>query len=143
MTDYFVSMTIPADTPVTSPVKLEVTLEGEVLNEIAYLIPPGWCALAHFRLMYGEKQVYPYEPDTWVTGDDLFHRAPLRWRIPGKRDKVRLEGYNEDDTYDHAVYVWLTVEREAEVRMAKAVREGLKEVVEFARRVLGYGRRRR
>jgi len=107
MGDYFVKLKIPANTPVDKPVTAEVTLKGEVLAELAYLIPPGWSALAHFAVFYGIKQIYPAELGTWVTGDDLYRLVALRWHLPESPAKLTIKGYNQDDTYPHTVYLWL------------------------------------
>jgi len=107
MGDYFTKLTIPANTPEDQPAVTTVEVEGEVLDELAYLIPPGWSALAYFSLFYGIKQIYPYEAGTWVTGDNLYRQVPIKWRLPESPCKLTLKGYNEDDTYPHTVYMWL------------------------------------
>jgi len=115
MGDYFTKLKIPAKTPVDAPTEKDVELEGEVLDRLAYLIPPGWAALAHFSVFYGIKQIYPAEKDTWVTGDNLFRDVPIRWRLPESPCILTVKGYNEDDTYDHTVYLWLLTKPEEEV----------------------------
>jgi len=105
--DYFTSLNIPAKTPKTAPVEKDIEIEGEILSELAYLIPPGWCALAHFSIFYGIKQIYPEEKDTWVTGDDVYRPVPIRWTLPESPCKLTIKGYNQDDTYAHTVYLWL------------------------------------
>jgi len=80
--DYFISLTIPPGTPEDSPAQIHVEVEGYRLEEIAYLIPAGWCALARFAVFYGIYQIYPITPGTWCTGDDLYRAVPLRWRLP-------------------------------------------------------------
>jgi len=121
MGDYFVSLTIPANTPEASPATKDVEIEGEILSEIAYLVPPGWCALAHFAVFYGIKQIYPEEEGTWVTGDDLYRPVPVKWRLPESPCKVTIKGWNEDDTYPHTLYLWLLTAPEEEARPWKII----------------------
>jgi len=64
MGEYFTWLTIPAATSPENPATKTIEVEGEVLSEIAYLIPAGWCALAHFSIFYGIKQIYPVEAGT-------------------------------------------------------------------------------
>jgi len=116
MGDYFFKLTIPANTPEDQPAVTTVEVEGEVLDELAYLIPRGWSALAHFSLFYGIKQIYPKEPGTWVTGDRLYRQVPIKWRLPESPCKLTLKGYNEDDTYPHTIYMWLLLTTIAEAR---------------------------
>jgi len=115
MGDYFTMLKIPANTPLDKPAETTLEVEGEVLDELAYLIPPGWSALAHFSIFYGIKQIYPVETGTWVTGDDLYRPVPIRWKLPESPCKLTIKGYNQDDTYDHSVYLWLLTKPEEEV----------------------------
>jgi len=115
MGDYFAKLTIPANTPVDKPVTADVEVEGEVLAELAYLIPPGWSALAHFAIFYGIKQIYPAEAGTWVTGDDLYRMVPIRWVLPETPCKLTVKGYSEGAAYDHTLYLWLLTKPKEEV----------------------------
>jgi len=121
MGDYFVSLIIPANTPEPSPATKDIEIEGEVLSEIAYLIPPGWCALAHFALFYGIHQIYPEQLGTWVTGDDLYRSVPLKWPLPESPVKITIKAWNEDDTYEHSVYLWLLTAPEEEAKPWKTI----------------------
>jgi len=114
MPDYFTKLKIPANTPVDKPVTADVKVEGEVLAELAYLIPPGWWALAHFAVFYGIKQNYPAEAGTWATGDNLYRPVPLRWHLPEPKTTLTIKGYNQDETYPHTVYLWLLTKPEEE-----------------------------
>lgn len=121
MPEYFRKLTIPANTPENKPVGIDIEVEGEVLSEIAYLIPPGWCALAHFALFYGIEQIYPEELGTWITGDNVFRVVPLKWNMPEWRTKISIRGWNEDDTYEHSVFVWLLTATKEEARPWEAL----------------------
>jgi len=117
MGEYFIKLTIPANTPSDKPAETTIQVEGEILKEIAYLIPPGWYALAHFALFYGIKQVYPELEGQWMTGNDQFRVVHLNWKLPEYPCKLTVKGYNEDDTYEHKLYIsLLTVERVEEAR---------------------------
>jgi len=131
--DYFTWLTIPAGTPKNAPVEKEVTVEGQILDEIAYLIPPGWCALAHFSVFYGIKQIYPYKPEIWVTGDNLYRVVPLKWPLPELKTKLTLKGYNEDNTFPHTVYMWLLTMPEEEARPWRI----LADFVKILKRLMG------
>jgi len=115
MGDYFTKLKIPANTPLDKPAETTVEIEGDVLDELAYLIPPGWSGMAHFSIFYGIKQVYPEETDTWVTGDDLYRVVPIRWTLPESPCKLTVKGYSAGATYDHTVYLWLLTKPEEEV----------------------------
>jgi len=114
MGEYFTWLTIPAGTSQENPATKTIEVEGEVLSEIAYLIPAGWCALAYFSIFYGIKQIYPAELGTWVTGDNLFRPVPLRWKLPESPVRLTVKGYNQDHAYPHTVYLWLLTKPEEE-----------------------------
>jgi len=137
MPDYFVKLAIPADTAEDAPVEKTVEVEGFRLEEVAYLIPPGWSALAHFAVFYGIRQIYPAEAGTWVTGDGLYRRVPLRWLLPESPCKLTLKGWNEDNTYSHTVYMWLLTKPEEEVLPIRLLTQVLGMVRDFLRRVVG------
>jgi len=127
------TMEIPASTPEAAPVEKTVEIEGEILDEIAYLIPPGWSGLARFALFYGIKQIYPEPEQEWVTGDDLYRPVPLKWPMPEPKTELTLKGWNEDATYPHTVYVWLLTKPEPEARPWKI----LADFVAILKRLMG------
>jgi len=131
--EYFTKLTIPKNTPSDNPATKTIEIEGEVLAEIAFLIPPGWTALAHFAVFYGIKQIYPAELGTWVTGDNLYRHVPLRWRLPEPNTTLTIKGYNQDDTYPHTVYLWLLTKPEEEALPWRI----LADFVEILKRLMG------
>jgi len=116
MGEYFIKLTIPANTPSDKPVETTIQVEGEVLTEIAYLIPPGWAALAHFAFYYGIKQFYPEPEGLWITGDNMYREVMVKWTLPESPCKLTIKGWNEDDTFEHTVYIWLLTEVEVEAK---------------------------
>jgi len=137
VSDYFVKLTIPADTKKEEPKEETVEVEGYRLEEIAYLIPPGWCALAHFAVFYGIRQIYPAEHGTWVTGDGLYRRVPILWRLPESPCMLTLKGWNEDTSYDHTVYMWLLTKPEELVPPIRLLTQVLRMARTFFRRIVG------
>lgn len=121
MGDYFTSLEIPKDTPADKPETKDITVEGEILSEVAYLIPPGWQAIPRWALFYGIKQIYPDPEAEWVTGAGLYRSVPLRWPMPESKVKLTVKGYNVDDTYPHTLHVWLLTAPEEEARPWKVI----------------------
>jgi len=137
MGDYFIKLEIAANTKEEAPKEVSVEVEGFRLEEIAYLIPAGWCALAHFAIFYGIRQIYPEEQGTWVTGDNLYRRVPVLWRLPESPAVLTLKGWNEDTSYDHTVYMWLLTKPEEEVPPIRLLTQVLRMARIFFRRIVG------
>jgi len=100
---YTIVLNVPANTPVTSPVKQDIVLETGVLSKVSVLIPSGHAGLAHLVILYGETQVIPREGD--ISGDDETLTFTECFEIAAPSETLTLVGWNEDDTYDHEFIV--------------------------------------
>jgi len=100
---YTTSITIPANTPASSPVTKDIMLKSGVLTKVSVLIPAGHFALAHLIIRYGGTQIIPDVGD--ISGDD----ETLSWSeyidIPEPHRTLTLVGWNDDDTYAHTFYI--------------------------------------
>jgi len=133
MGDYFVKLSIPVNTPEDKPVKKEIEVEGEILAEIAYLIPRGWHGLPSWALYYGIRQIYPEPGSEWVTGDGLYRQMRLNWALPESPCKLTLRGVSPNTRFDHDVYVWLGTKPVEEARPWKIVAD----FIAIMKRLLG------
>jgi len=107
MAIYTIKLTVPANTPVDKPKRTTVDLAKAVLTRISIRIPPGHFALTGLRILYGRLQLWPEESGTWLTGDDEAITWNEYFELPDDPTRLTLEGYNEDDTYEHSFYVRL------------------------------------
>ena len=133
MGDYFISLEIPAPKPEDQPAEVKVEVEGEVLSELAYLIPRGWCGVAHWTLFYGIKQIYPEQAGTWITGDGLYRPVPLKWKLPESPCTLTVKGYNQSLENPHTVYLWILTAAEEEAKPWKV----LADFVAILKRLIG------
>jgi len=133
MGDYFTSLTIPAGTPEDKPAEKEITIEGEVLAEIAYLIPGGWHGIPSFAVYYGIRQIYPEPESAWVTGNDLYRQIRLNWSLPESPCKLTLKGVSPKARYEHTVYIWLETRPVEEAKPWKV----LADFIAILKRLLG------
>jgi len=102
---YTIKLTIPANTSKDAPVSTSVELARAVLVRFSLRIPPGHCALTGLRIKYGRMQLWPEEPDTWISGDDEALEWNEYFELPDDPTRLTLEGYNEDVAYEHSFYV--------------------------------------
>jgi len=111
---YSVELEVPANTPETSPVYKTVEVEGAVLDTIHFLIPDGHVGLARLAVLYGIKQIFPFQTGTWLRGNAESFSLRLKWRLPEPKTTLTLKGWNEDDTYKHTFYLRIEVAEELE-----------------------------
>jgi hypothetical protein len=129
---YTEEIIIPANTPESSPITKETTIQGYFLEKVHVLIPHGHQALAGLRIKYGLKQIIPYEEGTWIKGEgESLTFTPL-YELPEYTCKLILEGYNEDDTYDHSFYLRFETKYEEEARPGAV----LQDFIDILKRIL-------
>lgn len=94
--------TIPAGTPVSAPVTVDVSFPPRTVVGVHWKVPPGPSGLMGWRLtMSGGNAVVP-TGGGWVIADN----ESDTWPLTGQPDSGAWEvtGYNTD-VYDHSVYV--------------------------------------
>ena len=123
---YCKRLRIPANTSEENYVEVQVEVEGDILKKVVVLIPDGHHALAHFRLRYGIKNIVPYEEDQWLEGNNEQVTFEPNWELPEHPCLLRLQGYNEDDTYEHSFYVRIETDYEEYVRPFEILRDFVK-----------------
>jgi len=133
MAIYTIKLTIPANTPRDAPVSTSVELARAVLTRISLRIPPGHCAVTGLRIKYGRLQLWPEEPDTWLTGDDETLMWDEYFELPHDPTRLTIEAYNESAEYEHTFLIRL-------ITLPKAIALWQVALVKFAeafRRLVG------
>jgi len=113
---------IPKNTSRDSPHFQELPLHKGVIKKLVVLIPYGHMGLTHFALLRGNAQVFPVNPDQKFSGDGLvLSFDEVNYPLLEEPYMLLFEGWNEDDTYDHAVYLYLQVMTKKEFMISKGV----------------------
>lgn len=123
--DYWFAVTTSANTVKADRIKTELKLTSGVITKVWMLHPEGCHGLAYASVWRGGHQLYPNNPENAYHGNDV----PMIWEDNYKLDSpalLRLETWNLDDTYEHTVYVKITVLRPEEAPLARATVELLK-----------------
>ena len=108
--DYDFDLSIPANTPESDPVTVEFKVPAGMITRVRIMIPEGCFGLVHVRIMHYEYQVWPSNPGEWYEGDGVQIEFDESYRLEEDWNPIRIEGYNEDDTYDHTIRVGLSVQ---------------------------------
>jgi hypothetical protein len=94
--------TVPAGTPVGSPVAVSTPFVDGIVTAIDIRVPPGPSGLVGFTIAYGGQAVIPDNAGTWLIADDEKFQWPTENYPTGRQ--WSLIGYNTD-VYDHTIYV--------------------------------------
>ena len=106
---YDFSFTIPANTAKKTPETSVILLTYGVIHRLEIGFPKGCAGLVYLQIMDGLHQLWPTNADGAFNTDDytipinefhLLDRSPYR---------LRLEGWNLDDTYNHTLEVRIGV----------------------------------
>ena len=99
---YYAEFTIPAGTPVASPVSLAFPLEDNFLKAMYIRIPPGPSGYMGFKILWASQQIVPWGNNSWlITNDEkVTWESETAVTVSG----LVLEGYNTGQ-YNHTIYV--------------------------------------
>lgn len=108
--DFKYVVTTPADTALADAVDTKLKLTAGVITKVKLLHPEGCHALAHASVWHGGHQRYPRNaPDDYHGNADPFETEDnFELHEPAE---LTLKTWNEDDTYEHRVFVHITVLR--------------------------------
>jgi hypothetical protein len=102
---YTIAFTIPFSTSEAFPHHESLIVCRGLIYRVEFQFPPGCAGLAHVVMCDGGHQMYPSSLGQWFCTDSTvigFDDTFLKLAAPYQFD---LYGYNEDETYDHTVYV--------------------------------------
>jgi len=106
---YQAELVLPAQTPQDSPITVTFTIPKGTINRIAILFPSGCAALAHLQIYHNEVQVWPTTPGKSFVGDYMYLVFDESYDLPEAWNSIRVVGWNDDDSYEHTLEVWLAV----------------------------------
>lgn len=113
--------TIPAHTPVASPVVVGIAFPPRIVASIDWRVPGGPLGLMGWRLTMGGIQVIPTAGDLWVIADG--HSGVIRPSAELSSGAWQVTGYNTGAN-PHSVYLVFHLDlpqaKRAEVRLVPA-----------------------
>jgi len=105
---YVAPLTIPANTPKDNPAQVELEIEQEVVTKFELHFPAGCAAMVHARVVYGIKQIWPYnEPETF-TGDAETLSFPEYWECPETPCRLVFQGWSPGTAHPHMLILRLS-----------------------------------
>ena len=90
--------------------------------------------LVSVAFFYGTKQIFPYEEGTDIRGAGESITWEEFWQLPESPCKIKIKVKNEDDTYQHTVYIRLEVKKKEQL-IAEQIAAAM---AAFIKRLFGY-----
>ncbi len=103
------SITIPKNTPATAPATVILKIALGIITKIMVRPRPGHAGHAHLIIRHHEHQIAPSTESMSFSGDTF----PIDWEEYYESYQppfeLKLQGWNEDDTYPHTFDVYVAV----------------------------------
>lgn len=99
---YYQTVSIPAGTPVATPVSIAWPMEDNYLKYVDINVPPGPSGLMGFRILWAGQQIIPWGNDSFlVTDNEKIHVDVDSYiTVTG----LVIQGYNTD-IFAHTIYL--------------------------------------
>jgi len=108
MAIYVQPLTIPRNTPKAQPVEVEIKVEQEVITKFELHFPPGCAGMVHARVLYGIKQIWPWNKPETFTGDGETLSFPEYWECPEIPCKLIFQGWSPGTQHPHTLILRLS-----------------------------------
>jgi len=109
--DYSYAVTTPANTAKANCVETELKLTAGTIKSVQLIHPEGCHGLAYAAIFLGGHQLYPHNPDEAYHGNDVPSTFEDNFDLTAPAI-LTLKTWNLDATYQHTVYVRITVLRD-------------------------------
>jgi len=134
---YPVTLTVPADTPETAPVEVDVEIEEHRVTEVSVHYPNGCADMVHVALFYGIRQIAPRPEGATLVGNDETIRWLEKWDAPETPCKLTFKAWSPGTSYQHVLPCRVETEPEVE-REERLVRiTAFEKIIKFIKDVVG------
>jgi hypothetical protein len=100
---YEFALTIPANTPATSPLEQTVQLSPGTISYVEIQFPRGTVGLVHVRVRRTLHQVWPTNPDGDIAAEGVNVSWSDDYDLSEPPFELTLSGYNLDDSFPHTI----------------------------------------
>lgn len=95
----------PANTPKNSPVLTSIPILNGTITQVMVFFPPGSNGLVHLKILWGLVQLFPANEQSDLAGGYVMIAWPESIAIDTEPLSLTCVTWNEDDTFDHTIYV--------------------------------------
>jgi len=119
---FIFDITMPKNGSSTNQHVEHLKLDKGLIKMLIIQIPAGHAGLTHFAIYRGDSQVWPKNADKKFTGDNIVLPFDHEWYpLLVEPYELIFRGWNEDDTYDHTVYLYFQLLTKEQYLASKGV----------------------
>ena len=129
---YSKRITISASTTESSPERLQFKINKGWIYRAWLIFPPGCAGLTKIRVMHEGHPIIPANATDYISADDYVFDLPMFYEVPEEPYLITLDGWNDDDTYQHTITLMLLVLPKAyilPVGATEGIMESLKSLI--------------
>ena len=102
---YEYALTIPANTPITSPVSIHAKLVKGIVERVEVQFWAGCRGNVHVRIREKQFQLWPSNLEEWFTAENHTISFNEQYEITDTPYILDIQGYNLDTDYEHQIIV--------------------------------------
>lgn len=102
---YDYTLTVPANTAKTAPVRTTMKLTAGVIHRVEIQFPPGCLASTHIYIMQGGHRLWPTNPDGDFASDSQTIQIDEHYELKEGEVDLTLYGWSDAEDYEHEVSV--------------------------------------
>lgn len=99
------STSIPANTPVSTPLEYKIKITKGTVSKISVYFPWGCAGLCGVQILHYTWQLLPLSRTEYLIGNDLWLEFDYDYLVDTEPYEVIVRAYNNDDTYLHTPLV--------------------------------------
>jgi hypothetical protein len=128
---YVFEITTVKNTPATAKKKTILPLCRGTTYKLDILFPPGPCALLHLQVCDSLHQVWPTNTGADFVSDDETITFPDEFPLDQPPYELYAYTWNEDDTYDHKLWIRIGIKAAEAVPVIPPVGEEIEQTPPF------------
>lgn len=125
------AVAVPANTTESSPVTQVMKLTLGVITRVEVQFPHGCNGLAHCKILHEESQKWPTPPSTSMASSGHAIQIDENFDLDTEPYSLKAICWNEDNTYQHTIYVRVGVLRGQFAVTIFKVFEGLEKMLKL------------
>lgn len=103
-------ITLPAGGSSGSLTSAEVKYPPGIVRRVIVIVPDGCADLVRLHIRKNIHKLWPLNEDGYFRGNDARYEIEEELELTDPPHELVLEGWNEDDTYEHTLLVYLVIE---------------------------------